>query len=119
MMQDVLDVALLVAKAIDATGSEYFVGGSVASSLQGEPRATNDIDFVVTMLGLRVRRAVDQESRGHDPAQAALVRGTAHRGTARHRGDDVRPRNLPSIAVTHAATTSTRPLRRNSFDAKL
>jgi len=53
-MQDVLDVALLVAKAIDATGGEYFIGGSVASSLQGEPRATNDIDFVVAMLGLRV-----------------------------------------------------------------
>ena len=54
MMQDMLDVALLVADAIEAMGGEYFVGGSVASSLQGEPRATNDIDFVVAMLGLRV-----------------------------------------------------------------
>jgi hypothetical protein len=33
MMQDVLDVALRVAEAIEATGGEYFVGGSVASSL--------------------------------------------------------------------------------------
>jgi hypothetical protein len=46
---DALDVALLVAKALDHVGAEYFVGGSVASSLQGEPRATNDIDFVVAM----------------------------------------------------------------------
>ena len=38
MIQDVLDVALLVAEAIDASGSEHFIGGSVASSLQGEPR---------------------------------------------------------------------------------
>ena len=47
MMQDILDVALLVAQAIEEAGGEYFVGGSVASSLQGEQRATNDIDFVV------------------------------------------------------------------------
>src|SRR5262245_41355097 len=40
MVQDALDVALLVAGAIDAVGGEYFVGGSIASSLQGEPRAT-------------------------------------------------------------------------------
>jgi hypothetical protein len=54
MVEDVLDVALLVGAAIDATGSEYFVGGSVASSLQGEPRATNDLDVVVAMLAHRV-----------------------------------------------------------------
>ena len=46
---DVLDVALRVAAAIEACGGEYFVGGSVASSLQGEPRATNDIDFVLSL----------------------------------------------------------------------
>ena len=39
MVEDILDVALLVGAAIDAVGGEYFVGGSVASSLQGEPRA--------------------------------------------------------------------------------
>jgi len=30
-------------------GAEYFLGGSLASSLQGEPRATNDIDFVIAL----------------------------------------------------------------------
>src|SRR3954464_8622805 len=50
-----LDIALLVAAAFDAVGCEYFLGGSVASSLQGEPRATNDIDFVVAMPRGRVR----------------------------------------------------------------
>ena len=44
-----LDVALRVAAALDAIGCPYFVGGSLASSLQGEPRATNDIDIVVAM----------------------------------------------------------------------
>jgi len=81
MIQDVLDVAMLVAEAIDATGSEYFVGGSVASSLQGEPRATNDIDFVVAMLGHRVRAFVEKLGSDFEVDQAmlrdALLRGSS------------------------------------------
>ena len=38
---DALDVALLVASALESVGAEYFVGGSVASSLQGEPGLTD------------------------------------------------------------------------------
>jgi hypothetical protein len=53
VVEDALDVALLVAAAVERVGGEYFVGGSVASSLQGEPRATNDIDFVVSMTRVR------------------------------------------------------------------
>lgn len=55
-----LDVALRVARALEAVGAEYFVGGSVASSLQGEPRATNDIDFVVSMSAGKVPALVAQ-----------------------------------------------------------
>ena len=50
-----LDVALRVAQVLESLGIAYFVGGSVASSLQGEPRATNDIDIVVAMPVHRVR----------------------------------------------------------------
>ncbi len=46
---DVLDVALLVAGALERTGVGYFLGGSLASSLQGEPRSTNDVDLVVDL----------------------------------------------------------------------
>jgi hypothetical protein len=49
-----LDVALLVAGALERAGVDYFLGGSLASSLQGEPRATNDIDFVVALTPARV-----------------------------------------------------------------
>lgn len=38
-----------VARAIEAAGVEYLVTGSVASSLQGEPRSTHDIDLVVDL----------------------------------------------------------------------
>lgn len=38
--EDAIDVALKVAAALTVVGAEYFLGGSLASSLQGEPRAT-------------------------------------------------------------------------------
>ena len=46
---DAIGVALRVGAAIEAVGGAYFVGGSLASSLQGEPRATNDIDMVLEL----------------------------------------------------------------------
>lgn len=49
MTADVLDVALTVARALESIGAEYFIGGSVASSLQASARSTNDVDFVVQM----------------------------------------------------------------------
>jgi hypothetical protein len=48
-VENAIDIALKVAGALQAVGAAYFVGGSLASSLQGEPRATNDIDFVISL----------------------------------------------------------------------
>jgi hypothetical protein len=45
----VVDVALRVGEALERCGAPYFVGGSLASSLDGEPRATNDIDIVMDL----------------------------------------------------------------------
>jgi hypothetical protein len=45
-----LDIAARVAGLLDALGLEYSIGGSVASSFSGEPRATLDIDFVVRFV---------------------------------------------------------------------
>lgn len=47
--ENAIDIALKVARALVTVGAEYFLGGSLASSLQGEPRATNDIDFVISL----------------------------------------------------------------------
>jgi hypothetical protein len=55
-----LDVALRVADALGSIGCEYFIGGSLASSIQGEPRATNDIDIVVAMVPHQVRAFSEQ-----------------------------------------------------------
>ena len=44
-----IEVALRVARAFEELGIDYALGGSLASSLQGEPRATNDVDFAVRL----------------------------------------------------------------------
>ena len=46
---DPYDVALLVTRALDAVGAAHTVGGSIASSLAGEPRSTVDIDVVASL----------------------------------------------------------------------
>src|SRR6478609_5463586 len=52
--ENAIDIALKVATALTSVAAEYFVGGSLASSLQGEPRATNDIDFVSSVPAGRI-----------------------------------------------------------------
>jgi hypothetical protein len=42
----VLGTLLAVARALEAVGASYLVGGSFASSLQGIPRSTLDVDLV-------------------------------------------------------------------------
>jgi hypothetical protein len=56
---DVIGVALQCAEAMEQAQVPYFLGGSLASSLQGEPRATNDIDFVVELRTDQVQRLME------------------------------------------------------------
>jgi hypothetical protein len=46
---DATEVAVRFARALEHAGIEYAVGGSVASSAYGEPRATRDLDFAVRL----------------------------------------------------------------------
>ena len=39
----------MVAEALEGCGLRYLVGGSLASSLSGEPRSTLDVDLVVSI----------------------------------------------------------------------
>jgi hypothetical protein len=76
---DAIGVALRVAAAIEAAGGAYFVGGSVASSLQGEPRATNDIDIVLELplgcIGELVRLLGSDFEVDSDMLRDALLHG--------------------------------------------
>ena len=76
---DAISVALRVAAAIEGAGGSYFVGGSVASSLQGEPRATNDLDIVLELAVGRITAFVDALGADfevdHDMMRDALLHG--------------------------------------------
>ncbi len=49
MLTDPISLALVVANILDTLAIPYLVGGSVASSLLGEPRSTQDIDVVADL----------------------------------------------------------------------
>ncbi|MDP2300129.1 MAG: hypothetical protein Q8M55_05385, partial [Actinomycetota bacterium] len=42
-----IDLLTGAVRALESVGVRYLLSGSLASSLQGEPRATHDIDLVV------------------------------------------------------------------------
>ena len=44
-----IQVALQVAAALERCGVRYLIGGSLASSVAGEPRSTMDVDLVVAL----------------------------------------------------------------------
>lgn len=49
MNRDPIELALEVARILDACEVAYLVGGSLSSSIYGEPRSTLDIDMVVAL----------------------------------------------------------------------
>lgn len=48
-LEGALTTLLAVARALEAAGARYLVGGSLASSLQGIPRSTLDVDLVTDL----------------------------------------------------------------------
>jgi hypothetical protein len=49
----------LVVAALDSAGIDHMVTGSVASSLHGEPRATHDVDLLVSIDQSAARKLVE------------------------------------------------------------
>ncbi len=50
------DLLTTVVRVLEESGISYLVTGSIASSMQGEPRATHDIDLVVALDTAEARR---------------------------------------------------------------
>ena len=57
---ELLAAVARVVAAFDALGVDYLVGGSVASSVFGEPRQTVDADLVARVLGRHVEPLVER-----------------------------------------------------------
>ena len=48
-MDEILEITLYVTETLERLGVPYLVGGSLASSLHGTPRATQDVDLVAEL----------------------------------------------------------------------
>ncbi len=49
MLTDAFLVAHIVARTFEQLGVDYLIGGSLASSIYGTPRSTQDVDFVADL----------------------------------------------------------------------
>jgi hypothetical protein len=78
-VNDPVAVALSVARILEASGLRYLVGGSLASSLSGEPRSTLDVDIVVAMTASDVDRVAKALGDEFDVNEMAVVRAVRER----------------------------------------
>jgi len=82
MVADPIAVALRVARALEACGTRYLVGGSVASSISGEPRSTLDVDMVVELTEADVEGFVRQLGDEFHVDSDSLLRAVRERSSA-------------------------------------
>ena len=79
---DPIAVALLVADALEALKLRYTVGGSLASSMSGEPRSTLDVDMVVAIQEADIGPLVAALGAEFYVSEDALRRAVRERSTA-------------------------------------
>jgi len=58
-VDDPLAVAALVGRALEGVGARYSIGGSIASSMGGEPRSTLDVDVVTELTAESLPQLVE------------------------------------------------------------
>ena len=79
---DPIAVALLAADAFESLGLRYTVGGSLASSMSGEPRSTLDVDMVVAILETDIAPLVAALGTEFYVSEDGLRRAVHERSTA-------------------------------------
>jgi hypothetical protein len=79
---DLLDVTWIVTQALEGAGVLYTVGGSLASSFSGEPRASIDADVVIQMTDVQIAPFVAALGEAFYAPDDALRRAVAERSSA-------------------------------------
>jgi len=79
---DPLRVAAIVGRVLVDLGVRYSIGGSLASSVSGEPRSTLDIDIVVELEEQHIDRLVAELEDAFYVERATLERAVRMRSTA-------------------------------------
>ena len=80
-MSDPVAVALSVAQMLEACGLRYLVGGSLASSMSGEPRSTLDVDIVVAMSESDIGTVTEALCAEFDVDERAVARAVRERSS--------------------------------------
>ena len=78
---DPIAVALAVTRALDALGIIHTIGGSIASSIAGEPRSTIDIDIVAALGESDVPALLSLLSADFYASEEALLRAARERSS--------------------------------------
>ena len=81
MLSDPVAVALSVAQMLEACGLRYLVGGSLASSMSGEPRSTLDVDIVVAMTESDIGTVTEALRAEFDVDERAVARAVRERSS--------------------------------------
>ncbi|HUF82203.1 MAG TPA: hypothetical protein VMN03_13795 [Burkholderiales bacterium] len=101
-----------MAGAFRATGIDYFLGGSLASSFQGEPRATNDIDFVVDMTPAQAEELASSLGEDFLVDTGALADALAH-------GRAWNVMHLPTVTKIDLIPLGTSPFDKSEFSRRM
>lgn len=81
MIDDPVPTALEVAARLERLGIDYWLGGSLASSIHGEPRSTHDVDFVAE-IGLEHVEGLVHAFAGDFFVDEEFIRGAVMRREA-------------------------------------
>jgi len=79
MLSEPIAVVVRVAQAFDALGIRHFVAGSLASSVYGTPRATQDVDLVAE-LNVDDAARIDEALASEFYIDEAMIRDAVVRG---------------------------------------
>ncbi len=83
MAEQIVDVALIVTRALEACGIPYTIGGSLASSFSGEPRFTQDVDILVRLENPQIARLVSALGPAFYADADAIRRAIAQRSSVK------------------------------------
>lgn len=77
-----LDVAFDVIEILDRIEIDYVLGGSLASSTFGEPRATNDVDIALALTATHLGQLIDEfRSKGYYVAERSAAEAVSQRSS--------------------------------------
>lgn len=73
---DITDFLKLLLEALEAAGVDYLIGGAVAAWAWGEPRATQDLDFVIDLPLKAVNKLSKELEKRHMLVPAEIMLDT-------------------------------------------